>query len=387
MEERFTNSNTNFSNELKTKRTACGITQSQLADMLNLSRQNLNRIENGKANASDEMKNILTRCLDYHLSERPLFLLVDYLSVRFSDTDAPHIIRELLQMKQEYFFHYDFASYGYKEKYTYGEITVMASPNASMGAFLELKGTGCRQLERVLQAQNRSWYDFLKDCIGCGGVIKRFDLAVNDCTGILDIPVLSERYCMGNVIFRSHKFETVNSGKLSGKDSETGKTLYIGSKSSPLYFCLYEKDKEQSNRGKQTDIKNRFEIRLRNKQAVGVVEELLLTHNPLQLVFSLINRYVYFPDYPLWEIFISCDDLPLEMRPMPVNVDNTLKWLERQVAPTLKVIREIGENIGVDYLGEIENQTHLNEKHKMKIKQMTTDIQEIILNEGVFDEQ
>ena len=387
MEERFTNSNTNFSNELKIKRTACGITQSQLADMLNLSRQNLNRIENGKANASDEMKNILTRCLDYHLSERPLFLLIDYLSVRFSDTDAPHIIRELLQMKQEYFFHYDFASYGYKEKYTYGEITVMASPNASMGAFLELKGTGCRQLERVLQAQNRSWYDFLKDCNGCGGVIKRFDLAVNDCTGILDIPALSERYCMGNVIFCSHKFETVNSGKLSGKDSETGKTLYIGSKSSPLYFCLYEKDKEQSNRGKQTDIKNRFEIRLRNKQAVGAVEELLLTHNPLQLVFSLINRYVYFPDYPLWEIFLSCDDLPLEMRPMPVNVDNTLKWLERQVAPTLKVIREIGENVGVDYLGEIEKQTHLNEKHEMKIKQMTTDIQEIILNEGVFDER
>ncbi len=141
------------------------------------------------------------------------------------------------------------------------------------------------------------------------------------------------------------------------------------------------------DKGKQTDIKNHFEIRLRNKQAVGAVEELLLTHNPLQLVFSLINRYVHFPDYPLWEIFISCDDLPLEMRPMPVNVDNTLKWLEKQVAPTLKVIREIGENVGVDYLGEIEKQTHLNEKHEMKIKQMTTDIQEIILNEGVFDEQ
>ena len=72
---------------------------------------------------------------------------------------------------------------------------------------------------------------------------------------------------------------------------------------------------------------------------------------------------------------------------MPVNVDNTLKWLEKQVAPTLKVIRKISENAGVDYLGAIENQTHLTQKHEMKIKQMTTDIQEIIMDKGVFDEQ
>ena len=72
---------------------------------------------------------------------------------------------------------------------------------------------------------------------------------------------------------------------------------------------------------------------------------------------------------------------------MPVNVDNTLKWLEKQVAPTLKVIRKISENVGVDYLGAIEKQTHLTQKHEMKIKQMTTDIQEIIMDKGVFDEQ
>ncbi|MCU0080226.1 replication initiation factor domain-containing protein, partial [Extibacter muris] len=71
----------------------------------------------------------------------------------------------------------------------------------------------------------------------------------------------------------------------------------------------------------KTDIKNRFEIRLRSTKAVQAVEELLLTQNPRELVFYLITDFVDFPDYPLWEIFISHDSLPLEMNPVPVNLD------------------------------------------------------------------
>lgn len=63
---------------------------------------------------------------------------------------------------------------------------------------------------------------------------------------------------------------------------------------------------------KHTDIINRFEIRLRGTKAVQAVEELLLTYNPHGLVFYLITDFVDFPDYPLWEIFISHDSLPLK---------------------------------------------------------------------------
>lgn len=30
---------------------------------------------------------------------------------------------------------------------------------------MELKGKGCRQMESYLLAQERSWYDFLMDCL------------------------------------------------------------------------------------------------------------------------------------------------------------------------------------------------------------------------------
>ena len=34
-----------------------------------------------------------------------------------------------------------------------------------MGVFLELKGAGSRNMEYVLQAQNRDWYSFLNRCL------------------------------------------------------------------------------------------------------------------------------------------------------------------------------------------------------------------------------
>ena len=36
--------------------------------------------------------------------------------------------------------------------------------------------------------RDRSWYDFLMDALVDGGVMKRIDLAINNHTGILDIP-------------------------------------------------------------------------------------------------------------------------------------------------------------------------------------------------------
>ena len=48
-----------------------------------------------------------------------------------------------------------------------------------LGVLLELKGKGCRQMECYLLAQERSWYDFMLDCMTAGGVMKRLDLAIN----------------------------------------------------------------------------------------------------------------------------------------------------------------------------------------------------------------
>jgi phage replication initiation protein len=132
-------------------------TQGELASLTHVSRYSINRFENGKANASKETQNIILRCLNYYICDKPFYLLVDYLSVRFPTTDALEVIRKVLGMKADYFIHYDYGYYGYKEHYAYGEIKVMASDDEHMGVFLELKG-----------AAHATWNMFYRHRTGIG---------------------------------------------------------------------------------------------------------------------------------------------------------------------------------------------------------------------------
>lgn len=104
-----------FIETLKQKRNACDYSQSRLAQELQISRQNLNEIENGKTKASKEMKHILLHYLDYCNCTQPFTLTIDYLRVRFPTTDALEIIKNVLAMKSEYFIHEDYGMFGYEE--------------------------------------------------------------------------------------------------------------------------------------------------------------------------------------------------------------------------------------------------------------------------------
>ena len=116
-----------------------------------------------------------------------------YVRIRFPTLDIGHIIKDILQLNIQYMIHEDFGHYSYTEHYYIGDIFVYTSPDEEKGVLLELKGKGCRQFESYLLAQERSWYDFLMDALVDGGVMKRLDLAINDHTGMLDIPELTEK--------------------------------------------------------------------------------------------------------------------------------------------------------------------------------------------------
>lgn len=79
---------------------------------------------------------------------------------------------------------------------------------------LELKGKGCRQFESYLLAQERSWYDFFMDALVEGGVMKRLDLAINDRTGLLDIPESIEKCKNEECISKFRSFKNYGSGEL-----------------------------------------------------------------------------------------------------------------------------------------------------------------------------
>ena len=351
--------NKDFMQEVKEKREEYGISQSRFAVACGISREYYNRIENGRTPLTEELKQEITKQLERFNPDEPLFLLIDYFRVRFPTTDALTVIKNVLHIKAKHMLHEDYGKYGYEEQYFTGNIVLLVSSNPVLGVLLELKGKGCRQMEAYLTAEGRSWFDFMMDCLSAGGVMKRLDLAINDRAGILNIPMLKEKWKRGEAIsyFRGHKGydSTKKNGGIVPED--TGNTLYVGSTSSEVYFCIYEKAKEQyAKLGidiEDMEVKNRFEIRLKNERAYHAVADLLTYYDAERTAFSIINRYLCFVDAEedkpksewkvnedwAWFIGEHREALRLTTQPEPFTLEKALRWLHRQVAPTLNMVQ------------------------------------------------
>ena len=376
------------------------MSQTRLAIMAGISREHLNRIEAGKVTLTDDMQDKLMEAVEKFNPDAPMFLLFDYVRIRFPTLDIQHVIRDILKLNVDYMLHEDYGHYKYTEHYYLGDVFVYTSQDEEKGTLLELKGKGCRQFESYLLAQGRSWYDFLMDALVEGGVMKRLDLAINDRAGILDIPDLTAKCNREECVSLFRSFKSYASGELVKHNEQDkagmGHTLYIGSLKSEVYFCCYEKNYEQyAKLGipiEEVPIKNRFEIRLKDERAYYAVRELLTHYDAEQTAFSIINHYIRFvdrepekrkTDWKLndrWAWFIGKDRPPVKLTtdPEPYTLERTLGWISRQVAPTLKMLKKIDAGNSTSYLKEIEDNAKLTEKHLQIIRQQTADTEELI---------
>ena len=367
--------------------------------MAGMSREQVSRIENGKVSLTEELKSQLTDALEKLNPDNPLEMLFDYVRIRFPTLDVRHVVEDVLKLNMKFLLHEDFGFYSYTEHYYIGDIFVLTSPDEEKGTLLELKGKGCRQMESYLLAQERSWYDFLMDCLVDGGVMKRLDLAINDKAGILDIPELTEKCHQEECISVFRSFKSYRSGELVNHHEQDkagmGHTLYIGSLKSEVYFCVYEKAYEQyAKLGipiEETPVKNRFEIRLKNDRAYYAVRDLLTYYDAERTAFDIINRYLRFVDKEdgkrrnewqvndRWAWFLGAGRgrLKLTTKPEPYTLDRTLNWIARQVAPTLKMARKIDRINGTDIIESLVKGAKLTDKHEKIIKQQTASSKEL----------
>lgn len=383
--------------DLKEKRVEYGVSQNKLATSIGITREYLNKIENGKIIAKNEMKEKLIKSLERLNPESPLTMMIDYIRIRFPTTDVKYVVNEILKLKLEYMIHEDYGFYSYSEHYVIGNIFVLVSQDIEKGVLIELKGQGCRQYENFLLAQHRSWYDFLLDALLAGGVMKRMDLAINDMVGILDIEVLTDKCNNEECISVFRSFKSYRSGELVRRNEKIGmgNTLYIGSLKSEVYFCIYEKDYEQYVKLDipidEVKIKDRFEIRLKNERAYHAAVDLLANRDAERTTFSIINRYIRFVDREEkisrskwktnedWSYFIGegREKLKLTTNPEPYDINKTLNWISRQVAPTLKVIKKIDMLNGTNIAEELIRKAELTERHQKIIQQNSSPIEDI----------
>ena len=388
--------------QIRREREQNGISRKTVAAAAGVSREYLCRVETGKMPLTDQMQKRLAAALKA-LYPEPLNLMIDYVRIRFSTMDVRHIIEDVLRLKMKYMVQEDHGFYSYSSMYVLGDITVMTSPDEEKGVLLELKGKGCRQFEAYLNGQKRSWYEFFRQCLAEDAVFKRIDLAINDWAGILDIPFLCDKCDRGECVSVFRSFKAYRSGELvrsrEVNKASMGATLYIGSMQSDLYFCIYEKDYEQLVKQgvpiEDAEIKNRFEIRLKNDRAYHAVYDLVSGESPENTAFGIINRYVRFvdqddrkprEDWPLnqmWAVFIGAhrERLKLTTAPEPYTVQKTLNWLSHQVAPSWKMLLELDRKCGTNVMEEMLAVTELADKHRKIIEQQLLSVGEVIVSE------
>ena len=392
------NENIQFGKFLKNKRLLYGISQNKLAVISGVPRQYISDVETGKVLPDKDKQKYILNELEKMNPELPLTMMIDYIRIRFPTTDAKFVVNNILKLKFEYMIHEDYGFYSYSEHYVIGNIFVLVSQDIEKGVLIELKGQGCRQFENFLLAQHRSWYDFLLDALLAGGVMKRIDLAINDMTGILDIKELTDKCNNEECISVFRSFKSYRSGELVRKNEKIGmgNTLYIGSLKSEVYFCIYEKDYEQYIKLDipidEAKIKNRFEIRLKNERAYHASVDLLANRDVEKTAFSIINRYIRFVDKDSnksrceweinehWSYFIGGDraKLKLTTNPEPYNIQNTLNWLSRQVAPTLKIIKKLDNLNNTTLIDDLIRNAELTDRHKKIIQQNSVNVEDII---------
>ncbi len=79
---------------MKAKRSDYGVSQTRLALMAGISREHLNRIEAGTVALTEDMKTKLLEAVEKFNPDEPLFLLFDYVRIRFPTMDIKHVIKK-----------------------------------------------------------------------------------------------------------------------------------------------------------------------------------------------------------------------------------------------------------------------------------------------------
>lgn len=360
-----------------------GVRQDGFAVALGLSRVYYSSLVSGRNPTSKGMRKKVRKTLDRLNPENPLTFLIDYCRIRFPYTETPTIEKicdRLLNIPFKAFAPTGHGWNNYENCLAYGDIFLCTSPDEELGTLLEMRGAGCRQFEIYLEYNEKSWVDFFEGALAYGGVFKRMDLAVNDHYGILDIGYLAKKCQEGECIGFSRKYSLCESGELKFEKFAMGRTLYVGTRKSDIYFCIYEKDYEQYVINnipiEEAATKNRFEIRLANERAAEAAAEMIEGRQLYDdweevVVFGIINYYIRFAvedpqkkkkdweNDPMWDIFLGAygrDKIRLAQDPQPFSEWRALNWLSHQCMPTMKALLARDVQCGTDYVVDMINE-------------------------------
>lgn len=135
----------------------------------------------------------------------------------------------------------------------------------------------------------------------------------------------------------------------------------------------------------EAEVKNRFEIRLKNERAYLAAKDIIAGGNLMQTAFSIINNYMRFVDrdrtkpharWPInrdWARFIGMHRS--NAGPEPFDWLRVLDWLSKQAAPTIRMLVEIDRKQGTHVVEEMIDNAVLTKRHEKLIQEALAQIE------------
>ena len=308
--------------------------------------------------------------------------VIDWVQVTFKDMTDVAIMDYIFQFPRDLMTFEGRGRFRYAGRWSFGGIELLTPPKdyPEMGCHIYMSGSACREMEIYLKAQKRTWFDFFRTCLEFGGSFSRLDIAIDDRKTYFKIKKLGEKVRNNECVSKFKNWNFYDGGTISGE--KNGDTLNLGSRQSKCAMVFYEKNYEQSRKtGLPLEFYgdwNRYEIRLRQEVANACVERIVERENVCFIGLEIMNYYVRmvvpnkeneqrsrWQTWKPWEKFMEgMGMLKLSMNPAPRTLEQKKQWVLGYVAPTLKMIQMVDDNLCEDFLKEAIQGAKLKEKQR-----------------------
>lgn len=353
---------------IKTIRELLGFNQLTFSKKMGVSNTLLSLIESDNKPITDDfVEKMYTTFPDL---KNALDLQFDWVTITFSDMTGEQVINDVMRLKSELFlersttqnfYTREFAFAGEKNIYVQDfEPTKDVDTNQDVqkiGATMYLTGQGTRLFEKALLEQGLTWKKFFVQAKRFKGTFSRLDIAINDNWGLLDMDEIIEATQQNRFWSKSRSF-AIHGNNQDGWTANFGK--------SPFVIRIYDKQKEQEQKGLETSIKNRVELELHADRAEQVISEWFENDNLVEYSASILYTYLWFVDEPIdeeelkgthvreryidtlkpmpaWSLLTSLgQSMKFVREPKEQSVDSILSWIMKYVVPSLEVLKKTG---------------------------------------------
>jgi hypothetical protein len=203
-----------------------------------------------------------------------------------------------------------------------------AEPNSPMGVHVSWSGSALRTVNARA---------VLRNALTLGGKCRRIDIAF-DIPDAVDFDELQDALKTGRAHTRSRKYSRI--------ESDSGNTIYVGSRTSEQMLRIYDKQAESGLDHALT----RFELECKGEMAEGIAK--YCDNHGLDGMQDVIHGFCSFPHLPYLELWFAAADT-VEMPPKLEKQRDTRKWLMNIVAPALGKILADDPDFYVQFLTKV----------------------------------